>query len=86
MAWAWEFSSAVEDAGAFGDGECAGDADVGDAAIADDDDGVGKVASGVAPASDVDDGAASEDEGGGAGLWRGLRRSGKGGEGCGYQI
>ena len=57
-----EFSGAVDDARVFWDGHFAGQADFGDAAVADDDDGVGNVARGAAPVGDVNHRAAGKNQ------------------------
>ena len=58
----------------------AGKADVGDAAVADDDDGIGNVVGGVAPVGDVDDRAAGENQGNGGRRGLGLRPGRNGGQ------
>ena len=66
-----EFAGAVDDSGVFGNGNLVGQANVSDAAVADDDNGARDVARGVAPGRDVDDSAAGENQWRGG--WRGLR-------------
>jgi hypothetical protein len=66
-----EFAGAVDDAGVFGNGNLVRQADVGDAAFADDDNGAGNVAGGVTPGGDIDDSAAGKNQRDGRrrGLW-----------------
>ena len=58
-----EFSRAVDDLRAFGNGDSAGRANVGDAALVHDHDGVLEVACRVAPVGDIHNGAAGEHQG-----------------------
>jgi hypothetical protein len=66
-----ELPGAVDDVRAFGDWDIGGRAYVCDVAVADDHDGVGKIAGRVAPVGYIDDSAAGEDE---------LRKAGGGGD------
>ncbi len=58
-----KFSGAIDDARAFGDWHFAGQADLGDFAFADDDNGIGNVVGGMAPIGDIDDCAAGKNQG-----------------------
>ena len=80
-----ELAGAVDNARALGDGNFAGEADLGDAAVANDDDGVGNIVRRAAPVGEIDDRAADENERDrGRG---GLRLRGRrvGGEGAAYR-
>src|ERR1700744_6377493 len=56
------FSGAVDDMRAFGDGNCAARAYIGDLAIADDDDGIMHIVCRAAPVGEIDYGAARQNE------------------------
>ena len=64
-----KFSGAIDDARAFGDWHFAGQADRGDFAFADDDNGIGNVAGRVAPIGDIDDRAAGKNQGAAGSAW-----------------